>query len=229
MAGQQVRGLGAKKIISIHALLEWAFRRECARLDFAEDGESILGYGYASMTAMILRHEQLGCRIDGGGRSEPHPDADAVAAAVSALPEARGGRRMAVWIAELARAGAVPDWMPDAAPRVYPVETHTNRYGIRAKTEDAARLGAHGWPMQSRRNRKGQIVQEAVLFCPVSVRPTVADIARARRSYLDWWGALHELRCSFQIYSGLSSFDVSCEMPPRAPWLKNVDGELLGG
>jgi hypothetical protein len=220
--GGRRAGIDQKKEVSIHALLEWAFRRECARLDFAEDGESILGYGYASMTAMILRHEQLGCRIDGGGRSEPHPDADAVAAAVSALPEARGGRRMAVWIAELARAGAVPDWMPDAAPRVYPEDMYVNQHGSVAKTKDAAHLGASGWPAQPRRNRKGVIVMDPVTYCPIVIRPTAAHIARRRRDYLDWWGALMEIKTTFQAYGGLSAYTVSNDMPPRAPWQRGL-------
>lgn len=222
MFGKRVQGDGARRDIGIQALLEWAFRDECAQLDFDAMGVRASGYGYASSTAAILQHEQLGCRVDGGGRSDPHPDADVVAAAVAALPEGCGGRRMAIWVAELARAGMVPDWMPGAAPRVYPVDTHTNRHGVRAKTDDAARLGASGWPAQARRNRKGVVVQEAVPYCPVVVRPSARDIARSRRSYLDWWGALLDLRGTFAAYGGLSSFAVTDAMPDRCPWQRGA-------
>ncbi|MBU2360411.1 MAG: hypothetical protein KKB02_16030, partial [Alphaproteobacteria bacterium] len=88
---------GAAKDIGIWPLLVWAFRTECAQLDLGGGRDQLgHGYGYASMTSIIAQHEQLGCRIDGGGRSDPHPDADLVAAAVAVLPEGCGGARMAV-------------------------------------------------------------------------------------------------------------------------------------
>lgn len=196
MMGNRV-SRAAVQPISILGLLDWAFRAECAQLDFDNLGSRACGYGYASSTAAILQHEQLGCRVDGGGRG------------------------MAIQIAELARAGMVPDWMPDAMPRVVPVDTHTNRHGVHAVTLDAARLGAGGWPAQPRRNRKGVIVQDVVKFCPVAIRPSAADIARARRVYLGWYGALLELRETFRVYGGLSAWAVGETMPPRTPWMKN--------
>lgn len=204
--------------VAILDLLVWAFQRECAQLDFDRHGVSAAGWGYVSSTAAIIQHEQLGCRVDGGGRSDPHPDADVVASAVASLPEARGGRGMAIRVAELARAGAVPDWMPDAVPRVVPVETHTNRHGTRAKTVDASVFGWEGWAPQPRRNRKGVVVRDPVRVCPVMVRPSADQIARARRAYLDWWGALLELREGFRAYGGLSAFAVVEAMPVMAPW-----------
>lgn len=219
MMGNRV-SRAAVQPISILGLLDWAFRAECAQLDFDNLGSRASGWGYVSSTAAILQHEQLGCRIDGGGRSDPHPDADVVAAAVAALPEARGGRGMAIRIAELARAGAVPDWMPGAMPRVVPVDTHTNRHGTHAVTLDAARLGSLGWQAQPRRNRKGVVVHDPVQYCPVVVRPSVSEIARARRAYLDWWGALRDLRETFRLYGGLCAFEVTEAMPRRVPWQK---------
>lgn len=223
--GKRVGKTAAQQAISILDLLEWAFRRECAQLDFDRHGLGAVGWGYVSSTAAIIQHEQLGCRVDGGGRSDPHPDADVVASAVSVLPESVGGRGMAIRIAELARAGAVPDCMLGAAPRIVPVDTHTNQFGFMAKTEDAARLGCEGWPSQPRRNRKGVIVHDPVKFCPVMIRPSVSQIARVRRDYLDWWGALLELREGFRVYGGLSAYHVTDQMPPMTPWKKNVDRE----
>lgn len=209
---------GARRAIGIQELLVWAFRRECAQLDFPSEEFRASGYGYASSTARIIETEQLGCNVDGGGRSEPHPDADLVASAVAVLPESVGGRRMAISIVEWARSDSTPDWMPGATPRIYPADTHTNRHGVRAKTEDAAGLGSSGWPAQPRRNRKGVIVHDKVLYSPVIIRPGAADIARARRVYLDWYRALFELRCTFQIAGDLTAFDVTDQMPARAPW-----------
>ena len=220
-APRLIRGAAAQPV-STRSLIEWAFAREKAQLEFEDDVMRASGYGYVSSTAAIIQHEQLGCRIDGGGRSDPHPDADVVAAAVAALPEARGGHRMAVWVAELARAGRVPDCMVDARPVVRPVETHVNRWGEMAKTADAAALGSLGWPAQARRNRKGVVVQDAVLFCPVRITPTVDQIASARRAYLDWRGALMDLRDSFTAYGGLTAWRVTDELPPLRPWIRNT-------
>ncbi|MDO6483080.1 hypothetical protein [Shimia thalassica] len=216
---------GEQARVSILELINWAFQRECAQLDFCPIS-SITGARsqVRSMSAIIAEHERLGCHIDGGGYSEPHPDADLVADAVSHLSEGVGGRRMAIQIAELARLGATPDWMPDAFPRVLPVETHTNRHGTSAKTIDATSLGDAGWPAQPRRNRKGVIVHDAVRVCPVTIRPSVNDIARARRAYLAWYGALLELRAGFRLtdqLGALSAFLVTKEMPARTPWIKS--------
>lgn len=210
----------AKKPIGIQELLVWAFRRECAQLDFPGDELRAAGYGYASATARFIQQGQLGCSVDGGGRSDPHPDADLVASAVAVLPEAVGGQRMALSIAELARADVAPDWMPGAVPRFYPADTHTNRHGVHAKTADAATLGDAGWPAQPRRNRKGVVVHDAVKYSPVVVRPSPSQIAQARRVYLDWYRALFELRTTFQISGDLSAFVVTDQMPPMAPWQK---------
>jgi hypothetical protein len=41
---------------------------------------------------------------------------------------------MAISVAELARAGITPDWMPEVVPRCVPVETRQNQHGERAVT-----------------------------------------------------------------------------------------------
>jgi len=212
---------GHKAEVAIWDLLCWAFQREFASVDFGRitslGGQPMPGYG---MEFVLLEQARLGCRVDGGGHSDPHPDADVVAAALSALPEVCGGRPMAVQIAELARAGQVPDWMGDATPRLVPVEMHTNRHGCHAKTADAAVLGSVGWPHWKRRNRKNVVVEEVVTYCPTIWRPSAAQIAAARRGYQLWWGALLELRINLQIGAPLSAFEVTDAMPPMTPWAK---------
>lgn len=219
-APRAVRG-ASKVSVSILELLHWAFARECASIDFDELANSADGVVVGVDTIWrLMQNKELGCRVDGGGRSDPHPDADIVASAVAALPEGCGGRKMAVTVAELARIDGRPDWMQNDATKIFPMDTHTNRWGVHAKTEDAARLGENGWPAQPRRNRKGVIVMDKVLFCPVAVRPMPNEIARVRRAYLRWWGALRELRDTFRVYGGLTAFEVALGMPPRTPWEK---------
>lgn len=217
--GQQ-RGL---KVVSIQRLIEWAFQKELASLDFNEV-QSSSGWvpPSVSMEYRMMQQARLGCRVDGGGHSDPHHDADIVASAMAALPEARGGRRTALWMAELARAGREPDWMDGAVPRLYPDDVHTNRHGRRARTADASTLGSNGWPAQPRRNKKQIVVHEKVMHCPCHWRPTQSQIGAARRSYLHWWAALLELRTTFQLHSNLTAFVVNDVMPVMEPWKKHL-------
>lgn len=223
-AQQQIspaRGVMPPTPVSIRDLLEWAFQRECASIDFDElgtlSGRTLPRFG--TEYRMIMQ-AQLGCRVDGGGRSERHHDADQVSYALSALPVAYGGPRMALWIADLARSGREPDWMPDAKPVFRPSQTHTNQFGARAETRDAIELGRKGWAHQPRRNRKGRIVHDPVRYTPVICLNGPDQIAAARRDYLRWWGALAELRTTFRVYGGLSCFAVTEAMPPMQPWKK---------
>lgn len=204
---------GVRRQIGIVDLLHWAFGRERARLEF-DSGAEALGYGYVSSTAAIIQHEQLGCRIDGGGSSPCHPDADTVAAAVACLPEGCGGARMGIWIAELARAGQVPDAMVDARVVCQPVDWQCNRHGWRGRSELVGHVTVPG--------RGGRMVTQEVRQCRVTYSPTVDKIAAARRAYLGWWGALLELRETFRLYGGLTAWEVTEAMPPRTPWKKHL-------
>lgn len=207
-----------KKEVSILELLYWAFQREFADVSFDvyRDTDQIPpSYG---MEYILMQQAQLGCRVDTSrGSTDPHIDAQMVANALAVLPE---GRHMAIHIADLARVGLVPDWAEDDQPRIYPDEWHVNRYGKRGKTNRASRLGSAGWPDQPRRNKKGVIVHDEVKFTPCHWHPTGAGIARARRDYLGWWGALLSLSTTFQICNNLTCYWVTDEMPPMSPWKK---------
>ncbi|MGY9050246.1 hypothetical protein P775_09780 [Puniceibacterium antarcticum] len=195
---------------SIEQLLCWAFQREFASLDFDElastSGTAPPGVG---MEYIMIERARLGCRVDGGGRSEPHPDADAVASALAALPQGHGGRRVALWIAELARSGLTPDWHQDERPRCVPVAWRSCKHGDFAKTDVAGSVEVMG--------RKG-LRRVDLTVCPVTYVNTGREIAAARRDYLAWWGALLELRDTFRVYGGLTAFEVTEQMPPAAPW-----------
>ncbi len=194
-----------KAQVSIQQLLIWAFQSERVSIDFEGGvGEAPPAYG---VEYVIQQQGLLGCKVDGGGRSPSHPDADLVADALAVLPDVRGGRRMALWIAELARAGRTPDVMADAVPYVAPRETGRNRFGQYAMTEGGTFVTG------------GKI--HNVRYCPISYPVTAQMIGRARRAYLEWWGALLELRHTFQVYNNLSAFEVTNAMPSQRPWQKN--------
>jgi hypothetical protein len=211
----------ARRSIDIWGLIVWAFQREAAQLDLGRDGftdNCSDGFGYASMTAIIAEHEQLGCRVDGGGRSDPHPDADLVASALSVLSEGCGGQRMALTIAEHARANTLPEWRLETS--IEPREMVSNQHGHMAKAADASELFRAGWPAQERVNRKGVRVTDSVMYCPIVVRGGAAQMAARRRHWLLFRSALLELRTSFQFRNDLTSWVVVDWLPPLRPWSK---------
>ena len=57
---------------------------------------------------VLIQRARLGCQVDGGRYkigSYTHADAEVVAAILAGMPDALGGKRMAIRVAELARAG----------------------------------------------------------------------------------------------------------------------------
>jgi hypothetical protein len=210
-------GRVAPVAIGIEALLHWAFGREHARLDFDDLGLSPLGYGYVSSMVAIAEHEQLGCRVSGGGQSRPHDDAEAVAAAVAALPRSLGGRAMALSIAEHARAGTRPDAMIDVVQRYQPVSWTSRGAGGRRKGA-VERLPRVSYV------ERGRVRLHDRPFVPVTLRPSAQEIAAKRRAWLAWWGALRDLRAGLSASGDLRGWVLTDEMPPRAPWsAKGVD------
>jgi hypothetical protein len=191
--------------ISIMRLLEWAFADECASVDFEDAGTLARGYPSIGTEWLMMETARLGCRVDGGGRSDPDPDADMVASAVSVLPEGCGGRAMAVEIAELARGRRAPDCMIDVRTKCVPVEWRGSKHGPRAKIEVIGHRASRG-------------ASVPIEVCPVTYHPSASVIARARRCYLDWYGAMLELRSTFQIRPDLSRWRVTDEMPVMLPW-----------
>ncbi len=180
----RVSGTKVKRALGVQAALEWAFRIEKAQLELPvpEDrtGETF-GYG---LEHVLLQRAALGCRIDGGQHkigNYTHEDAEVIAACVAGMPDSLGGKRMAIRIAELARAGLTPDWLPGAMPRCVPVEVKRNQHGERAATTvvGTARVLSRG---------KWRSVD--ILACPVTFSPHPRQIEAARRAYDDWRQAL---------------------------------------
>ena len=202
------RVVGGKREVSVKALLEWAFGVELAQVEHPDDFVPVqVGIG---MEWRLQRQAELGCRVDGGGRSLPHDDAELVAAIVSGLPAAQGGIWMARKVAEFARTASAPDWLKDVRPRCIPQGLTQNRYGPRAATKVAELITYEV---------RGRKVEKEVLFCPVTYSPTAAQIATARRLYLDWWGALLDIRSRLAAVD-LARHVVTDHMPPMTPWRK---------
>jgi hypothetical protein len=202
-----------KRALSVQQALEWAFRVEKAQLELPErpDPERGSGYGFG-LEYVLLQRAALGCKIDGGQHKiggYTHEDAEVIAATVAGMPDSLGGKRMAIRVAELARAGLTPDWMPGAVPRCVPVEVKRNQHGERATTVVVG---------TERVLTRGKWRTVEVLACPVTWRPHPEQIEDARRSYEDWWQALGWVRDGLIAGGLLREVEVTKPMPKARPW-----------
>lgn len=207
-----------KRALGVQAALEWAFGVERAQLelpppkDLAEEG---FGFG---LEYVLLQRAALGCRVDGGQHklgSYTHPDAEVIAAIVAGLPDSLGGKRMAIRVAELARAGLTPDWMPGAVPRCVPTIIKENQHGLRAGTivVGTERLRVRG------PTSRGSWKTIEILACPVTFSPHPNQIDAARRNYDDWWQALCWVRDGLAEGGMLREVEVTPAMPKLRPWI----------
>jgi hypothetical protein len=202
-----------KRSMSVQQALEWAFRVEHAQLELPEpsDPEREQGFGFG-LEYVLLQRAILGCKVDGGQYkigSYTHEDAEVIAATVAGMPDCLGGKRMAIRVAELARAGLTPDWMPGAVPRCVPVEVKRNQHGERAATVVVG---------TERVLSRGKWRTVEVLACPVTFSPHAQRIAAARRGYDDWWQALDWVRDGLRTGAMLRDLEVMPTMPMAQPW-----------
>lgn len=217
-AGQQseARHGRPKRVLSVQQALEWAFGKERAQLELPERPDPDRGQGQGfGLEYVLMQRAALGCQIDGGQykpSSYTHEDAEVIAAIVARLPDSLGGIRMALRIAELARAGLTPDWMPGAVPQCVPRETRENQHGVRAVTEVVG---------TERVQTRGKWRTVDVLICPVIWRPHPEQIASARRGYEDWWQALGSLKAGLVAGGLLREVQLTAVMPSHRPWVKN--------
>jgi hypothetical protein len=132
-----ISGTRIKRALGVQAALEWAFRVEQAQLDLPLPPDvTEEGFGFG-LEYVLLQRAVLGCKIDGGKHKIggcTHEDAEVIAATVAAIPDSLGATRMAIRVAELARAGLTPDWMPGAVPRCVPTIVKQNQHGTHAGT-----------------------------------------------------------------------------------------------
>jgi hypothetical protein len=203
----------AKRFLSVQQALEWAFRVEHAQLELPEppDPERGQGFGFG-LEYVLMQRAALGCKIDGGQYkvgTYTHEDAEVIAAAVAGMPDDLGGKRMAIRVAELARAGLTPDWMPGAVPRCVPVEMKRNRHGDHATTVVVG---------TERVLSRGKWRTVEVRACPVAYHPHPDQISDARRAYTTWRKALGWVKEGLVLGRMLRELEITPTMPPTQPW-----------
>jgi hypothetical protein len=206
------RGGKVKRAMGVQQALEWAFRIEKAQLELPlPEDVSEEGFGFG-LEYVLLQRAALGCKVDGGQYKlggYTHEDAEVIAATLAGLPDSLGGKRMAIRMAELARAGLTPDWMPGAVPRCIPVEMKRNQHGARATTVVVG---------TERLLNRGKWRTVEVLACPVTYSPYPEQIEAARRAYGNWWQALGWVRDGLIAGGMLREVDVTSAMPKVRPW-----------
>ena len=125
------------------------------------------------------------------------------------MPDSLGGKRMAIYVAELAQAGMTPDWLPGVVPRCVPVAIKSNQHGEQSTT---VVVGVE------RVLHRGKWRTVEVLACPITWRPHPEQIASARRDYEDWWQALDRVRDGLLAGGMLREVEVTAAMPKVRPW-----------
>ena len=207
-------GSKVKRALGVQAALEWAFRVERAQLELPLPQDvTDAGFGF-SLEYALVQQAALGCKVDGGQHkmgSYTHADAEVIAATVAGMPDSLGGIRMAIYVAELARAGMTPDWLPGVVPRCVPVETKSNQHGEQSTT---VVVGIE------RVLHRGRWRSIEVLACPVTWRPHPEQITSARRGYEDWWQALDWARDGLVAGGMLREVEVTAAMPKVRPWFR---------
>ena len=154
-------GARVKRALGVQAALEWAFQVEKAQLELPVRRDiNQEGFGFG-LEYVLIQRARLGCKVDGGGRSSQsytHQDAEVVAATLAGMPDSLGGKRMAIYVAELARPRMTPDWMPGVVPRCVPVETKRNQLSERSTTILVGIAGAGAaWRFLPARSPGGRI------------------------------------------------------------------------
>ena len=205
-------GRRVKRALGVQAVLEWAFRVEKAQMELPLPKDvSEEGFGFG-MEYVLLQRGALGCKVDGGQHkmgSYTHPDAEVIAATVAGMLSSLGGIRMAISVAEMARAGITPNWMPGAVPRCVPVDIKRNRHGDRAVSVVVG---------TERILIRGKLRTVEVRACPVTFSPAPQQIDAARRGYEDWWQALDWVRDGLMAGRMLREMEVTAVMPKVRPW-----------
>lgn len=208
-----------KRALGIQAALEWTFRVEHAQLHLPmPEGVSDEGFGFG-LEYVLLQRAALGCKVDGGQHkigSYTHEDAEVIAATVAGIPDSLGGKRMAIRVSELARAGLTPDWMPGAVPRCVPTIIKQNQHGTHA---GAIVVGTERIRVRGPGARATWKTID-LLACPITFTPHPHQIEAARRGYADWWQALIWVRDGLVEGGMLREVEVTVAMPKAQPWVR---------
>lgn len=209
-----------KRQMSVRLALEWAFMTECAFLDLS-DGRNELRPNVGIEWKVIQQMKVSNYRIQGGGRSDAHPDAEIIAAALTRMSQISGFTKLAIMIAEHARNGLVPDWMPGAVPQLEPAEWKRGSRFKRMSKEQVLRR--YKVPhKQPHPKYPGQFITRMInveeTWCPIVWPVTLSEIQSARKDYTGWVVALNWLRDKLISDGDLDTIEITERLPTHRPW-----------
>lgn len=208
--------------IYILDLLHWAFARECASIELPSAEIYNMHRRSVGIEYVLMERAKLGAKIDESrGTSDPHDDAEAVAACVQNIPAQLGGFKAAVTLAELARINSTPDYMPGAVPKWEPLRWAKNvPKGRTGKAEVFERVYLERKIPHPKNPAKTVTRRKMfdVMWVPCRQSPTRGEIACAREKYLQWWETVDYVRFALTNSGTLREAKLTHHMPPKRPW-----------
>lgn len=211
-----------KRPLSIRMALEWAYMTEYAQVDLSDD-RSHLRPSVGIEWVMLERLKVSNYRITGGGRSDPHPDAEIINAGITALGQMKGFRWLALFIAEHAANGSTPDWMQGEQPKIEPAEwKRGSKHARMAKSEILRRYHVSTWHPhpknpKHRVQRRAEVIEE---WTPCIWTTTMQEIEACRSTYDQWRVGLQFLRDKLKRDGDLETISLTDHLPVNRPWLQ---------
>lgn len=208
--------------MSIRLALEWAFMTEYASLDLG-DNLSNTQVGVDTLYKLIQRNRLGFVRIDGGGKSMPHDDAELISASLTKLAIVSQNRSLALLVADCARLGRPVDWMEGAVPKIEPAEWKSRRgfsKGDMAK-ETVLRKYTIAKKVPHPRNPEKSITRKSKVeeaWCPCIWTTTLQEIETARQNYTQWVSALGWIRDDLIKSGDLETISLTDRLPVACPW-----------
>lgn len=201
----------ALKKVTIDLFLLWVYQAQKADIviDHGVGLHSLErmadGHEVASISGdgcyQIMMEAEIGARVDYSGRggARLHTDADLAHDIVKSGQVSHYHRGV---ILDYGRSGRIPDWMPDAAPRMVPLLNKRGRLKM-------LRVGADG---------KGRAAA-----CLVKPEIVAGYIDAKRKMYKDWHDALNSLALLLAAHRDMmTGYDVQPLTCSREPWIKSA-------
>lgn len=196
-----------RRVMSVQRALEWAFADEKAQIDFDETGAHEFDRVGVDPLWRAMQEALVGCKVDGGGTSDPSADAQIIASIVESVLDRKTALDVVMW----ARSRACPNWLPQGARSfVYPEQWDFDA--------DGRMVGqvAYG-PRTPYRDAMGKRREYRPSWVPVRASYSGAVLDAARMAYLDWVEALGVVALALR-QRGLLETEITPVLPVPDPW-----------